>query len=435
MTVSPARSRSAQALPSATPKPARFLVASARQTLLKTPMPKDFSREEFASMALEVFAREKPFGAPRFDAASFAIVSLDGGREAYTPLHAIYERCAQGRDHAARRRLLEAHVRALPTATAYEGWPEAAPRLRPVLKLRAAVELGYLQLQLAGTPHPRRVALPVNPHWLLCLAIDTGDALGFVSPELLRAWGRTQDEAFGRAWANLAGGTVTGFQRLGSGLYRASWNDGFDPARLWLSEGVDSLRLPGDPLAFVALDGRTLLCGSEDARAQAEMFSDAATAGPGACAGYGLLRRGGAWTGLVLPGATSPVNGFFTCQLAADEAVYQEQKPLLEALHRDGRGGVFVADFVAFDSPRLQRRSSVCVWSRGVPTSLPKTEHVALTDPRQRKPETRTRLYRWDDLHARAGHLMQPENVFPPRFRVDNFPGRDVLAHLEPVSV
>jgi hypothetical protein len=58
---------------------------------------------------------------------------------------------------------------------------------------------------------------------------------------------------------------------------------------------------------------------------------------------------------------------------------------------------------------------------------LPQTDLVALIEP-QRKREPF--LVPWPDLAEIAGDLMKPEDIYPPRFRVDEFPRAEQLQAL-----
>ena len=56
-------------------------------------------------------------------------------------------------------------------------------------------------------------------------------------------------------------------------------------------------------------------------------------------------------------------------------------------------------------------------------TSLPKVEYVALFDPETKE----TRFARWDRLVEVAGELMEPEDCYPPRWLVGDFPSDDQI--------
>ena len=83
---------------------------------------------------------------------------------------------------------------------------------------------------------------------------------------------------------------------------------------------------------------------------------------------------------------------------------------------------MFVASFSAVE--RDGRTRTWAIWSRGVVTSLPKVEYVALFDPETK----RTRFAPWDRLVEVAGELMEPEDCYPPRWLVEDFPSEEQIA-------
>jgi hypothetical protein len=75
---------------------------------------------------------------------------------------------------------------------------------------------------------------------------------------------------------------------------------------------------------------------------------------------------------------------------------------------------------------REHRLRSFATWSRGIVTSLPKTDLLALFDPAT----DRTCLVPWDEVQQATGALLVPEDVYPPRWLVNGFPTEQQLARL-----
>ena len=70
---------------------------------------------------------------------------------------------------------------------------------------------------------------------------------------------------------------------------------------------------------------------------------------------------------------------------------------------------------------------SYSVWSKTVPTLLPKTDLIAFFDPV--KPEAKRTLgvAKWEDVMRIAGDLLLDTEMFPARFYVSKFPTANSL--------
>jgi hypothetical protein len=110
--------------------------------------------------------------------------------------------------------------------------------------------------------------------------------------------------------------------------------------------------------------------------------------------------------------------------LKYDFGEYAEQKSLLEKRQEQISEDVFVASFKAVE--REEKVSSYCVWSKGVPTWLPKTEFIGLYDPDTKQ----TGFVPWDRLQATVGHMMKPLDCYPPRWFVNEFPSPEQVEQL-----
>ena len=80
-----------------------------------------------------------------------------------------------------------------------------------------------------------------------------------------------------------------------------------------------------------------------------------------------------------LPPADHPTYASF--KLAATRSIggeYHEQKEVLEKLYAAKGDDVFVASFSAAEHKATGELASYCVWSKGVPSLLPKTDQIGL---------------------------------------------------------
>ncbi len=95
---------------------------------------------------------------------------------------------------------------------------------------------------------------------------------------------------------------------------------------------------------------------------------------------------------------------------------YAEQKELLDKLHAQQQADIFVASFSGLQ--KADRLLSYSVWSKDVPTWLPRTMYVAFYDPVEQHPRFAT----WEQVQATVGYLLEPLDCYPPRWFAEEFP-------------
>lgn len=120
----------------------------------------------------------------------------------------------------------------------------------------------------------------------------------------------------------------------------------------------------------------------------------------------------------------------FACIHRIDiESVYKAQKSALEAHCEAIEDAVFVATYALLaqknDPNQLQ---SVCSWTQGVPTLLPRTDSIAFVW--DLSGSRKTALVPWVDAAAIVGHYFKRTDEDPARTRVDEFPNATELAEL-----
>jgi hypothetical protein len=96
-------------------------------------------------------------------------------------------------------------------------------------------------------------------------------------------------------------------------------------------------------------------------------------------------------------------------------------------LYEQKRKDIFVAKYT------LQQRetggyASYSVWSKTVPTLLPKTDLIAFFDPTKPESQRMLGLAKWEDVMRIAGDLLLDTEMFPARFYVSKFPNDEQLA-------
>jgi hypothetical protein len=116
-----------------------------------------------------------------------------------------------------------------------------------------------------------------------------------------------------------------------------------------------------------------------------------------------------------LPDPSHPLfNEFRGLQLQSLGKNYAEQKETLdETTDKD----TFVASFSIVQKPETGHFMTYCVWPKDVLALLPRTDIIAFMQ------EGKTPVVAdWDRVVEVVGHLMEPLDIYPQRFRVSDFP-------------
>jgi hypothetical protein len=72
---------------------------------------------------------------------------------------------------------------------------------------------------------------------------------------------------------------------------------------------------------------------------------------------------------------------------------------------------------------------SRATWAKGVETLLPEVDFICFGDTDEQDYGIDA-IARWKEVKAVLGHLMQPTDLYPPRFRVTGYPTAAELAEL-----
>jgi hypothetical protein len=100
----------------------------------------------------------------------------------------------------------------------------------------------------------------------------------------------------------------------------------------------------------------------------------------------------------------------------------------LSRLHEKKGTDVFVASYTVAEKED-GTVFSYAVWTRGVPTLLPKADWIAFGSVDDEDKGTAA-IASWDKAEQIVGHLMQPTDLYPLRVHVTDFPTPAELAEL-----
>jgi hypothetical protein len=151
--------------------------------------------------------------------------------------------------------------------------------------------------------------------------------------------------------------------------------------------------------------------------------------------GRAFAWRDGAWQSFVPPEGHPYRRRFLDLVRVTDAANYEEQKPVLEEQAQAGDDEVFVASVLLATDPASGETTTVCSWTEGVPSLLPRADRIAFVSPGETEEESRIMYVPWDDAAAVMSGAMAPQGIVPERWRVDRFPTGDEQAALQRAEV
>jgi hypothetical protein len=137
---------------------------------------------------------------------------------------------------------------------------------------------------------------------------------------------------------------------------------------------------------------------------------------PRPVSGIALRLDGDEWAPW-LPDVSYPsYSGFRELQLQSIGQDYAHQKDILEKLHEKRGEDVFVANFSAIKRPDGEL-FSYATWTDTTNSLLPKTDTLVLG-----RIGGEPQMVPWKKVAEIAGNLMEAVDIYPPRFRVREFP-------------
>ncbi len=301
--------------------------------------------------------------------------------------------------------------------------------LLPAVRGRALHEFMDLMLTLGGAKvNGGRYHRTLGSDIAVGVAMDGESQISLLTDETIGDLGFSYEQALQIATDNLRRASDDNWIEVGPSLFQSGWNDDYDPSRLLLTDLIRRLPVKGDPVAL-AIDNNTLLVtGSKNkqglwemSRLGRRMLAEATRP----LSGQAITLVEGGWVDF-LPGDAElrPLTDVQREQLSRD---YEQQKGLLERLYEMRREDVFVASYMLFQRKGSEELTSYAVWTKGVLTLLPHTDRIAFADP-----DTMTQFdVSWSAVQRIAGHRMKKADVYPERYRVDDFPSPSELEELK----
>ncbi len=385
---------------------------------MKTPLSKD----DFAKLMMDRIRQTGEKGKIIYKPDEFCLHGEGSAFAAMFLANAYKEYCAA--PVADRSRVVRHYVRNWFAASKKtpDEFEDAKPDLMPVVRSRSYFERNNVEVT-DGLPLDRSYEV-LGEHFGIGLVYDLPESMRSIPQASLDAWGVTFYEALEAAMENFLSleGKFIG-PESGIGAYLSATGDNYDASRLLLKDAIRRFRVKGDHIAMVPNRENLIVVGSEDAKGLAGMAKLAAQAMKEArpISGIALRLDGDEWTPWMPPQSHPSYKEFQELRLQTFRQDYAQQKEMLDKLHEKSGEDVFVASFGAIKRPD-GKIFSYGTWTETTNTLLPKTDAVVLG-----RLGGEPQMVEWDRAVEVVGDLMEAVDIYPPRWRVTEFPTKKQL--------
>ena len=272
------------------------------------------------------------------------------------------------------------------------------------------------------------------------VTFDQPQTIVQISTKDLDRWGLTHEQAIAAARENLrqASGAdlLKGFEQQPGGYYESMWHDGYDAARLLLTEELSQLPFRGDVVAIPVHRDVLLLADSDNVRAQLEMVQRARELleEPRSISGAALRLVDGQWHSYIPPRGSPLHTSFQELRLLSRQLDYGQQAQALHELlvHRGDRA--HIAGYQVGPAAGGAALTSYTVWSKGVPSLLAEADWVSFADPSDPRAMKIYGMAPIGRVRALLAHRMTPLGTYPERYQVSSFPNSKELTRLKLVD-
>jgi hypothetical protein len=388
------------------------------------------TKDSFARLMLAEIAKSKVEVPLTYDAEQFMLRRQDGG---YINLSNIYkEYCHSPRN--ARAAVLQQFIKGMLSSKQFElpeDFDDIHPDLLPIIRSRFQIEIARLRAELKGTGVVNIPQQAIGDHLGLSLVYDLPHTMRSIGQTDLDSWNVTFYEAVEAARHNLEQMNNFAVASLDDRVFASATGDNYDASRLLLVDVIRTFPVRGQPVAMVPNRDTLLIAGQDDIEGLHLLatLAEEASQKPRPISCVTLTLVDDEWQ-TWLPDPTSPAyNRLHDLQLRSIGCEYTDQKELLDQLHEKRGEDLFVATFSGMQDSKTGQTTSYCVWPRGAAALLPETEEVYLMGGDPAEPELIARAP-WDHVQDIVGHLLEPQDCYPPRYLVKSFPNERQLTQL-----
>ncbi len=247
---------------------------------------------------------------------------------------------------------------------------------------------------------------------------------------MLSRWNIDFDQALKIAKENLWSISNRDFNKHPSGLYISPYNDTHDASRIFLHDLIWQLPVRGNHVVMIPNRNTLLVAGSDDPQAltiMAGVAQEALQKHERPMIGAAFRLQDSNWVAfLPLPDhpAFVPMS---LCRAISNQQWHNEQKGLLDEIHRKEGKDIFVA------SLKTMRREdgqvySLTSWVQGVTdTLMPKADVIAFCIQTPPAEKQRTLFADWTKVVQAVSDFTPEPDCYPTRYRVRTFPTPDQI--------
>jgi len=311
---------------------------------------------------------------------------------------------------------------------------EARALLRPVIRNLGAIEdVRMHHVRTDGNDADFHPALrPFGDDCVVLLALDHPESISTLTNGPEAAWGISFDQALAIAIDNLRD-SADDFMEVAPGVYSGGWEDGYDTSRALLPDMLERVPVRGRPVFMMPTRDLLLVSGDNDDAGlmkMAELCQQVVPHGRPVSPHMYHYTDAGIERYQPPQDATRRQLNHLARLLAKGD--YDAQKETLDRIHEEQGVDIFVANYNLFTQNDDATASfSVASWTRGVDTSLPQVDRLALVRPDADDEIGEVRVVEWEQALAVLAPLLEREEVYPVRYRTRGFPSDAQVMQLQ----
>ena len=307
----------------------------------------------------------------------------------------------------------------------------SADQLIPRLKSKTEIAIRELNIKSLDAKPSLWSTYAFTDSFIWELGLDSSSAISIVTVETLEKLSLSKDEAMAIAKKNLFSiSNNSFFEEVNEGLFISKYDDDHDAARILLTDAISSLKVKGQPVAFVPAAKVLLICGSEDTNLLNNIHSyiDSLTEGVRPLSRRPLVLIDDNWQNFV-PDKSEQYAGVHNQIKIEELSAYEEQKALLNSINESSNLDIFVSSYQLFQNKESLHYLSTTTWSEGVHSWLPRTETISFVNFENEQAKFVGQM-RFDEALLNFSDLMTPLGYTPERYEVKGYPNKDQLQKL-----
>jgi hypothetical protein len=277
----------------------------------------------------------------------------------------------------------------------------------------------------------------VGEHLATGLIYVTSHIRKFVTPAMLNQWNVDYVEATAVALEHRHKDSPDRWYRPMDGVYVGAWPDGGHAVRLVMPEFFRNLSLRGSAVAAVPNQGTLIVTGDNDDKGldwlAARCDREFEPASEQSITGIVFRLTDGKWTPWLPRPDHATFARFRSLYIKSQRHEYKAQADIM-LRSASNLGYSYISPYTVRRDPHGQFLLSICGWTDGIVSLLPRTDYIGFVMLKGAR-EYGVIAARWEQVSETLGHLMEPMDMYPERYRVRRFPTREEFAAVDNTGV